>query len=741
MNFLPWLSVLLITFTSSAWATVSVATPANGATVGTSVHYLATSSSSTCKAGAASMGVYVDNVLVAVQNGPSFAGNITLAPGHHHTVVEEWDHCGGATYTKVDVQAVAPAATVALSASPNSITYGGSATLIVSASNATQIKVSGSDGSSYSMAGTGGTLVVDPTQTVLYTATATGLGASGSSSTTVTVKPLTPTVNLVASPVTVVSGKSSVITVSAVNATQVKLSGSDGSSYVLAATGGSVQVQPKQSTTYTAVVVGSGGSVSANTVLTVTPAAPIVSVIASPSTITLGNSSLLQVAASGSQSVMVSGSDGSHYIVAWNGGSISVNPTQSTTYTAAATGSGGTTLAVTTITVKTAAPTIAMTASPTTIVAGKSSLLTVAATGSTSVLVTGTDGSSYTLAKTGGTLSVSPKETTTYAASAAGPGGLATADSTLTVTEAPLTVTAIASPSVITSGGSSVLTVAATSANQVAVIGSDGSSYVMAGGGGSIVVTPKQTTTYTATATGGNGEVTANAVVTFNTHSIPTDATSSGFLEGSAKWEWNHDPGTPGNSVGSSQFPVTSPSMDSKAREYSFSYSDHGGEIYHLSFGRDALATHFVYDVNVYLTDPSQTQNIEMDMNQVIADGQTVILGTQCAGGSGTWEYTTTSSSGTHWSKSNIPCDPTKWLANTWHHIQIATHHDATGLVTYDWVNVDGTYSDFQNATGISALSLNWAAGDLLLNFQLDGASPASGSATVYTDQLQIYRW
>ena len=82
-----------------------------------------------------------------------------------------------------------------------------------------------------------------------------------------------------------------------------------------------------------------------------------------------------------------------------------------------------------------------------------------------------------------------------------------------------------------------------------------------------------------------------------------------------------------------------------------------------------------------------------------------------------------------------------KWSANTWHHIQIASHRDSSGNATYDWVGVDGKYTDFQNATGADALSLGWAKGDLLINFQIDGASKSSGSNTIYTDKLIVYRW
>jgi hypothetical protein len=222
---------------------------------------------------------------------------------------------------------------------------------------------------------------------------------------------------------------------------------------------------------------------------------------------------------------------------------------------------------------------------------------------------------------------------------------------------------------------------------------------------------------------------------------IPSNAVSSGDLTSSSHWEWNHDPGTPGDSVGSTSYPVSSPSVDKKARELYVSYSHHGGEIYHLSFDHDPDATHFVYDTYVYVEDPSQVQNIEMDMNQVMSDGRTVIFGTQCAGTSGTWEFTTVSSGGTHWHSSGLPCNPRNWPANQWHHVQIASHRSDTGVVTYDWVNLDGTYKDFKDATGASAESLHWSPGDLLLNFQLDGDSEDSGSIKVYFDKLTVYRW
>lgn len=88
---------------ASAWANVSVSSPANNSTVGSPVQYIATASTSTCSSGVASMGVYVDNHLTYVVNGASMNTSISVASGSHDTVVEEWDHCGGATFTHVPI--------------------------------------------------------------------------------------------------------------------------------------------------------------------------------------------------------------------------------------------------------------------------------------------------------------------------------------------------------------------------------------------------------------------------------------------------------------------------------------------------------------------------------------------------------------------------------------------------------------------------------------------------------------
>jgi hypothetical protein len=220
---------------------------------------------------------------------------------------------------------------------------------------------------------------------------------------------------------------------------------------------------------------------------------------------------------------------------------------------------------------------------------------------------------------------------------------------------------------------------------------------------------------------------------------IPSDAKSSGDLVGSSHWTWTHDAKTPGDSVASSHYPEGSPSLDGKAREFYFSYSNKGGERFSLTFEHNAEVTHFVYDTYVYIDDPAQLANLELDMNQVMSDGKTVIYAFQCSGNSGQWEYSTIEDNSPHWHTSGLPCSPRKWAANKWHHIQIASHRNSSGDVTYDWVNLDGDYKTV-NKGGNGAIELHWSPGDLNLNFQMDG-DQSRGSVKMYADKLIIYFW
>ncbi len=514
MNILRSACVALLFLAAHAFAAVTVSSPTSGATVTSPVHYVASATASTCAKGVASMGIYVNNVKVYVVSGHSLNYELTLPSGAQHTVVEEWDYCKGASTQTINLTVKAPAPKVTLSASPASIGAGSSSTLTLVASNATLVKVTGTDGSSYTLPVAGGTQIVSPAKTTTYTAKATGSGGTATASTTVTVTAAKVlTVAITANPLSIASGSSSTLTVSAANATQVTITGSDASSYTLAATGGTQIVSPKATTTYTATATGAGGNTTATATVTVT-AAPVVNISANPASIASGSSSTLTVSAANATQVTITGSDASSYTLAATGGTQIVSPKATTTYTATATGAGGNTTATATVTV-TAAATVSLSAKPTSITSGNSSTLSVTATNATQVTLTGSDSSSYLLSATGGTVSVSPTATTTYTANATGSGGNATANVTVTVTAQPAaTVTLSANPTSIFSGSSTTLTVTATNATQVTLTGTDGSSYSLDPTGGTQSVSPTTTTTYTANATGNGGNATATASVT-----------------------------------------------------------------------------------------------------------------------------------------------------------------------------------------------------------------------------------
>jgi hypothetical protein len=183
------------TFTTRDLTVVSSATPivnspAPGSTDTSPVQYTATAVADSCSQGIASMGVYVNNQLVYVVNGTQLNTQITMNPGPEHTVVEEWDYCGGAEFTTVNLTVASPAKpVVTITADSPTITAGSSSTLTVTAANATQASISGSDGSSYTLQPSGGTVNVNPGSTATYTANASGSAGQSSGTATVTVIP------------------------------------------------------------------------------------------------------------------------------------------------------------------------------------------------------------------------------------------------------------------------------------------------------------------------------------------------------------------------------------------------------------------------------------------------------------------------------------------------------------------------------------------------------------------------
>ena len=231
-------------------------------------------------------------------------------------------------------------------------------------------------------------------------------------------------------------------------------------------------------------------------------------------------------------------------------------------------------------------------------------------------------------------------------------------------------------------------------------------------------------------------------VVSGTGSSVPATSIVVKNIQNAYSWLQVNDSGTSGTSSGSMKL-VGSPSLSGAARKFSISYRNSGGERYWATFGADTSVHNFLYDVRVYIPSPSSDiANIEMDMNQVIWNGETIIYGFQCDGYTNTWDFTKNAGSPGYpvdeWVHSSVPCNPRKWATGVWHHIQIAYSRDSYGNVTYQYVTFDGVKKTI-NETVPSAFKLGWGS-TLLTNFQIDGLG-GYGSATMYVDDLTISRW
>lgn len=229
--------------------------------------------------------------------------------------------------------------------------------------------------------------------------------------------------------------------------------------------------------------------------------------------------------------------------------------------------------------------------------------------------------------------------------------------------------------------------------------------------------------------------------VTASSSIIPSYATSVSSIQAVTNWVATHDGGSGGSSSGNSVI-ANSPSISGAARKFSTTFSYYGGERYIATFGDDATAQNFFYDTWLYIAQGSSIANIEMDMNQVMPNGQTVIYGFQCDGWTKTWDFTMNKGTPTSpidaWVHTGKYCNPASWGTNAWHHVQILYSRDAYGNVCYKSVWLDGAESDFYSIVP-SAFSLGWGQ-TMLTNFQVDGAS-TSGGSVVYMDNLIVYRW
>lgn len=410
------------------------------------------------------------------QPGSLAGAAVNVSPGATtiYTVTGSNGACTGQTTVQVTVL---PVPVITASFNPTSICAGNCATL------------NPSGGSSYTISG--GSTVVCPTVTTVYTVTGSnGFCTSAPITVTLTVNN-GPVINASASPASICAGQSS--TLSAIGATPVTWQ--PGS-----LAGNNVVVSPSSTTIYS--VTGSNGfgcSTTQTVQLTVTPL-PVVTASASPSSICAGSSATLSATGASGLYVWQPGS--------LTGSSVFVFPTSNTTYTV--TGFNGACSATAAVSVSViAAPTVSLSASSTSVCAG----------GSVTLTASGLTNYQWADGPTSPVRTVTPGVTTTYSVFGNAGGCASTNTAAVTIVVSPLpAVSATASPNNLCAGGSSTLSASGTAA-----------SYLWSPGaipGANITVTPSSNTTYTVTGTSAAGcSDTASVLVLVNP--IPTLAVSA----------------------------------------------------------------------------------------------------------------------------------------------------------------------------------------------------------------------
>jgi hypothetical protein len=189
----------------------------------------------------------------------------------------------------------------------------------------------------------------------------------------------------------------------------------------------------------------------------------------------------------------------------------------------------------------------------------------------------------------------------------------------------------------------------------------------------------------------------------------------------------------PNASYSMSQF-VGSPSMDGASAQFSIGGSiPYSNALWWKQLGGNNAATHFVYDLWFYLTQPQNAQALEFDVNQS-AGGYKYIFGTQCdIRHTGQWEIWDGAAKA--WRQTGVACPVP--AANTWHHLVEEFQRDSNGLATFVSITLDGVkYNINQTSWSIGSS----VSSEINVAFQMDG-DYAQHPYSAWLDKVTLSYW
>ncbi len=183
------------------------------------------------------------------------SGSRTLVPNQTTTyILTATDKDGNAKTWSVTVTVTMGKPTVSLTATPDSLLPGQSATLRWSSTNATSVEIDQGVGTFTTASGT---VQVKPLTTTVYTATAKGTGGTATATASVAVAASSQLgITLTAVPAAISAGGKSVLTWSSQNATSVRIDPQIG----VVNLSGTLQVAPSATTTYVATASDAAGA-------------------------------------------------------------------------------------------------------------------------------------------------------------------------------------------------------------------------------------------------------------------------------------------------------------------------------------------------------------------------------------------------------------------------------------------------------------------------------------------------
>jgi hypothetical protein len=187
---------------------------------------------------------------------------------------------------------------------------------------------------------------------------------------------------------------------------------------------------------------------------------------------------------------------------------------------------------------------------------------------------------------------------------------------------------------------------------------------------------------------------------------------------------------------------ISSPAMDGSAAQFTLKPStSYQTALWWNELGGHDTATHLVYDLYFYMTNPTAAQALEFDVNQTrSADATKYIFGTECdIRGTHTWRYYDNVAK--KWTSTGVTCSTP--VAYKWNHLTIEFQRvpaTSTTPAQLKWVAVtlNGVKS-YLNGTSVSRPGTG-SYSHLNVAFQMD-ANRAATAYSTWLDKVTLTYW